>query len=55
MKAQGWTQAEAARMLGVTQPRMSDLIRHKTSVFGPDTLVNMVEAAGLQIAVRVAA
>ena len=55
VKAKGWTQAEAARMLGVTQPRMSDLIRHKTSVFGLDSLVNMVEAAGLQIEVRVAA
>ncbi|MBY4632665.1 helix-turn-helix domain-containing protein [Rhizobium croatiense] len=55
VKAQGWTQAEAARMLGVTQPRMSDLIRHKASVFGLDSLVNMVEAAGLQIEVRVAA
>jgi len=55
VKAQGWTQAEAARMLGVTQPRMSDLIRHKTSVFGLESLVNMVEAAGLHIEVRVAA
>lgn len=55
VKAQGWTQAEAARRLGVTQPRISDLLRHKTGVFGLDSLVNMVAAAGLHIEVRVAA
>ncbi|MER9641574.1 helix-turn-helix transcriptional regulator [Mesorhizobium sp. M0239] len=55
VKAQGWTQAEAARKLGVTQPRISDLLRHKTGVFGLDSLVNMVAAAGLHIEVRVAA
>jgi predicted XRE-type DNA-binding protein len=29
IKAQGWAQAEAARVLGVTQPRVSDLMRGK--------------------------
>lgn len=54
VKAQGWTQAEAAHRLGVTQPRISDLLRHKLNVFGLDSLVNMVAAAGLRIEVRVA-
>jgi predicted XRE-type DNA-binding protein len=54
IKAQGWTQAEAARLLGVTQPRVSDLMRGKIDLFGIDTLVNMLTAAGLQIAMRVA-
>ena len=44
---QGWTQAEAARRLGVTQPRVSDLMRGKIDLFGLDTLVNMAVAAGL--------
>ena len=54
IKAQGWTQAETARRLRVTQPRVSDLMRGKIDVFGIDSLVNMLTAAGLQIEVRIA-
>lgn len=53
IRAQGWTQAEAARQLGVTQPRVSDLLRGKINLFGLDTLVNMVSAAGLHVELRV--
>jgi predicted XRE-type DNA-binding protein len=53
VKAKGWTQAEAARLLGVTQPRVSDLLRHEVGVFGLDTLINMAAAAGLNIEMRV--
>ncbi len=53
IQRQGWTQAEAARRLGVTQPRVSDLMRGKIALFGLDTLVNMVAAAGLHIEMRV--
>jgi predicted XRE-type DNA-binding protein len=49
----GWTQAEAARRLGVTQPRVSDLTRGKIDLFGLDTLVNMATAAGLHIELRI--
>ena len=49
----GWTQAEAARRLGVTQPRVSDLMRGKVDLFGLDTLVNMAVAAGLRVALQV--
>jgi predicted XRE-type DNA-binding protein len=49
-----WTQAEAAKRLGVTQPRISDLMRGKIDVFGLDTLVNMAAAAGLHVELRVA-
>jgi predicted XRE-type DNA-binding protein len=34
IERQGWTQAEVARRLGVTQPRMSDLMRDKIDRFG---------------------
>ena len=54
IKAQNWTQTEAARHLGVTQPRISDLCRGKINLFSLDMLVNMVAAAGLHIEVRVA-
>lgn len=53
IRHQGWTQVEAARRLGVTQPRMSDLMRGKINLFGLDALVNMVVAAGLHIEMRV--
>ncbi len=45
----GWTQAEAARQLGVTQPRISDLKRGKIDLFALDGLVTMAVAAGLSI------
>lgn len=49
----GMSQAEAAKLLGVTQPRVSDLLRSKINLFGLDALVNMATAAGLQIELRV--
>jgi len=54
IKRQGWTQADAARRLGVTQPRVSDLMRGKIALFGLDTLVNMVAAVGLRVELHVA-
>lgn len=45
----GWTQAEAAQYFGVTQPRVSDLMRGKISLFGLDSLINMAVAAGLNV------
>jgi predicted XRE-type DNA-binding protein len=47
------SQAEAAKLLGVTQPRVSDLMRGKINVFGLDALVKMAAAAGLHIEMRV--
>lgn len=47
------TQAQAAKLLGVTQPRVSDLMRGKINLFGLDALVNMISAAGLHIEMRV--
>ena len=47
------SQAQAAKLFGVTQPRVSDLMRGKINPFGLDALVNMATAAGLQIEMRV--
>ena len=55
IERRGWTQAEAARRFGVTQPRVSDLMRGKIDLFGLDTLVNMAVAAGLRVEMRIAA
>ena len=49
----GMSQARAAKVLGVTQPRVSDLMRGKINLFGLDALVNMATAAGLRIEMRV--
>jgi len=51
IEAQGLTQAEAARLLGVTQPRVSDLARGKIGLFSIDTLVKMLAKAGLRVTV----
>ncbi len=53
IRAQGWTQAEAARQLQVTQPRVSDLLRGKINLFSLDTLVNMVAAVGMHVELHV--
>ncbi|MFI6211963.1 helix-turn-helix domain-containing protein [Nocardia brasiliensis] len=53
ISAQGWTQVAAAERLGVTQPRVSDLMRGKVHLFSLDALVNMVTAAGLHVEMSV--
>lgn len=47
------SQAQAASLFGVTQPRVSDLMRGKINLFGLDALVNMATAAGLHIELRI--
>ena len=47
------SQAAAAKQFGVTQPRISDLMRGKINLFGIDALVNMAAAAGLHVEIRV--
>lgn len=49
IEEKGWTQKQAAQHLGVTQPRISDLMRGKISVFSIDSLVTMAGKAGLQL------
>ncbi len=47
------SQAQAAKIFGVTQPRVSDLMRGKINLFGLDSLVNMATTAGLHIEMQV--
>ncbi len=49
----GISQAQAARLLGVSQPRISNLMRGKISLFSLDMLVNMVAAAGLHVEMKI--
>ena len=43
------TQAEAAKLFGVSQPRVSDLVRGKIDLFSIDTLVDMLARAGMKV------
>jgi predicted XRE-type DNA-binding protein len=43
------TQAKAAAMFGVSQPRVSDLMRGRIDRFSVDTLVAMLGSAGLRV------
>lgn len=47
------SQSQAAKLFGVTQPRISDLTRGKIDLFGLDALVNMVATAGLYVEMHV--
>ena len=46
-------QTEAAKRLGITQPRLSDLMRGRIDRFSLDALVNMLAHAGKHIEFRV--
>ena len=47
----GWNlpQAQAAGRLGITQPRLNDLLRGRISKFSLDALVNLTARAGLVV------
>ncbi|MES0172625.1 XRE family transcriptional regulator [Mesorhizobium sp. M0006] len=47
------SQSQAAKVFGVTQPRISDLNREKVELFGLDALVNMAATAGLRVEMQV--
>src|SRR5437667_9509654 len=43
------TQSQAATLFGVTQPRVSDLVRGKIDRFSIDTLIAMLGHAGVRV------
>jgi len=49
IETRGLTQASAAKLLGVTQPRISDLMRGKIDRFSIDTLIEMLGRAGARV------
>ena len=51
----GWntTQARAARRLGITQPRLNDLLHGKINKFSLDTLLTLATRAGLKVKIDV--
>ena len=51
----GWTQAEAAKVLGIAQSRVSDLVRGKWERFSLDMLITLASRAGLRPRLELAA
>jgi predicted XRE-type DNA-binding protein len=54
VEAEGWNQTEIANQLGISQPRVSDLLSGKLSKFSLDALVNMLARLGGVIELKVA-
>ena len=46
------TQSRAAELLGVTQPRVSDLMRGRLDLFSLDSLVQMAGRAGFRVGIK---
>ncbi|MBK7424325.1 MAG: XRE family transcriptional regulator [Propionivibrio sp.] len=55
IESAGLNQGEAANLLGVTQPRISDLVRGRINLFSLDTLMDMASTAGLSPHVEIKA
>lgn len=49
IKARRLTQARAAKLFGVTQPRISNLVRGRIDLFSVDTLIDMLAQAGVRV------
>ena len=47
------TQAAAAKRLGISQPRLNDLMRGRINKFSLDALANLAARAGLSVRVKV--
>lgn len=52
---EGLTQAQAAKRLGVVQPRISEIARNKVDKLSLDYLVGLCAKAGLSVTVKSAA
>jgi len=47
--SRGLTQARAAKILRVTQPRVSDLLRGRIDLFSTDSLIDMLARLGMHV------
>lgn len=52
-KDSGLTQAAAAKTLGLTQPRLNQLLKGKIAEFSLDALVNMATRAGMRVGLTI--
>ncbi len=54
VEAWGLSQLEAARRLGLTQPRLNDLLRGRIGKFSLDALVGIAARGGIAVRMRIA-
>lgn len=47
------TQSASAKRLGLTQPRMNDLLRGRIAKFSLDALMNIADRAGLKVRIAI--
>jgi predicted XRE-type DNA-binding protein len=54
-RIEGWkvSQTDAARRLGLTQPRLNDLMRGRIDKFSLDALINLAQKAGLTVRIKI--
>lgn len=52
VRESGATQTEAARVLGITQPRLNALLKGRIDLFSLDALVNMLTRAGIGVELK---
>ena len=50
---EGLSQAQTAKTLGVTQPRISDLMRGRISLFSVEALIDMLMHLGMRVEIKV--
>ena len=55
MEREGLTQAQAAKRLGVAQPRVSEIVRGRVELLSLDYLVGLCAKAGVDVGLRIAA
>ena len=55
MESEGLTQVQAAKRLGIAQPRVSEIMRGKIELMSLDYMVGLCAKAGVSVEVRVAA
>ncbi len=53
VKENDYTQAQVAEFLGVSRPRVSDVVNYKTEKFTVDSLINMVNKTGHNVSVAI--
>lgn len=52
-EASGLTQTQAAKALGITQPRLNQLLKGKITEFSLDALVNIATHAGMRVGLTI--
>lgn len=49
LRARALKQAQAAKLLGISQPRVSDLLRGRMELFSADSLIDMLARLGIKV------